>query len=121
MRLPTLLFALLGLGLLAPASQAAGGTPESMLPWPKKNEVLAYHSCGCADACWVAEVRQRSSKAVRARLHCDCEKLSYWSAASADEEVIGATCAAINDQPDKFELIPRLMLEKDQPRPSITR
>jgi len=121
MRSARLLIALLGLGLHLPLSLASGGTPESTLPWPKKNEVLAYHSCGCADACWVAEVRQRSSKAVRARLRCDCETLHYWSAAGAREEVIGATCAAINDQPGKFELIPRLMLEKDRPRPSVAR
>jgi len=102
-------------GLVVSTAHAAGGTPAQQLPWPTRGEVLVYRSCGCADACWTAEVRHRATGAVRARLHCDCETLSYWSAASKREEPIGATCSAVNDQPDKAAAIRRLLIERRAP------
>lgn len=63
---------LAGLGL-----HASGGTGAYRLDWPHPGEVLTYRACGCADACWVAEVRHRRTQALQARLRCDCETLFY--------------------------------------------
>jgi len=96
---------ILALLLLAgPTAWAAGGTNEYELDWPQQDEALMYRSCGCADACWVAEVRERSSQQVKARLRCDCSELSY-SADGAAEQPLAESCAAINAGPDKGALI----------------
>ena len=83
---------------------AAGGTNEYELDWPVQGEVLMYRSCGCGDACWVAEVRERASQQVAARLRCDCSELSY-SADGTTEKPLAESCAVINAGPDKGALI----------------
>lgn len=66
---------LLGLAGAAAASCCNG---ISRLNWESRHDILEYHSCGCADACWVAELRQKKTRRLKARLRCDCEK-SYVS------------------------------------------
>lgn len=87
----------LTLSLAGVNAQAAGGTGEYDLDWPVRGERLAYHSCGCADACWVAEVRSRQSRAVTSRLRCDCQKLYFWLPGRA-EQVVAEDCSATNNQ-----------------------
>lgn len=80
----------------AAAANAAGGAREYKLDWPERHEVLAYHSCGCADTCWVAEVRNRQSRQRKARLRCDCEKAFYALGARGAENPYSETCDALN-------------------------
>lgn len=98
-RLPLTLALLLGLPV-GPVT-AAGGTGEYSLPWPVAGETLAYHACGCADACWVAEVRDAASQRVKARLRCDCEALHAIYPWPGRERAIADSCSSVNDQPDK--------------------
>lgn len=81
------------LAMMAGAARASGGTGEYDLDWPVRGERLAYHSCGCADDCWVAELRR--GRAVRARLRCDCEKLYFWRPGGG-EQLVGEECSATN-------------------------
>lgn len=81
---------------------AAGGTGEYELPWPHQGEVLMYHSCGCGDACWVAEVRERRSRKVLNRLGCDCSSLSYAAGGQRKRSrPLQESCDEINDSSDK--------------------
>jgi hypothetical protein len=58
----------------------SGENTTYVLDWKNPAETLEYHVCGCADSCWVAEVKIKKTRALKARLRCDCEKL-YVSAA----------------------------------------
>lgn len=91
---------LLALSSVVFEARASGGTGEYDLDWSRRGERLAYHSCGCADACWVAEVRNRQSRAVRGRLRCDCEKLYFWQPGHGGERVVAESCDETNN-PDK--------------------
>lgn len=84
---------------------ASGGTDEYELPWSHKNEVLMYHSCGCADSCWVAEVRERKTKNVLNRLSCDCTSLSYSKDGRERDTPIHESCEAMNESTNKAGLI----------------
>ena len=77
------------------AAHAAGGTGEYPLPWPTAGEVLVYRSCGCGDACWVAEVRDARKRTVKARLRCDCEQLHASVAPGLKEALHAERCEAI--------------------------
>ena len=92
--------ALLGFLCVVPA-WGAGGTGESLLAWRHPGEVLVYRSCGCADACWVAEVRDRRSQRAKVRLRCDCEVLHFERLAVAAAPVALGSCAALNGSGDK--------------------
>ncbi|MFZ6679769.1 hypothetical protein [Undibacterium sp. Tian12W] len=87
---------------------ASGGTGEYTLNWPVRGELLAYHSSGCADACWVAEVRKKSTRQVRARLRCGGDQLYFSRAGKGKEQLLSEGCASYNDSNDK----PRLISEK---------
>jgi len=93
--------------LLAASGQlpASGGTGEYTLDWPVRGELLAYHSSGCADACWVAEVRKKSTHQVRARLRCDGDQLYFSQAGKGREQLLPEGCASYNDSEDKLRLI----------------
>ena len=95
------------LWLLASMSStfAAGGTPPTPLDWRVPGEVLVYRSCGCADACWVAEVRDRRTQAVKARLRCDCETLHFERVAVAAKPVALGTCDTLNGSDRKGDAI----------------
>ena len=75
------------------------------LPWKKPGEVLEYHACGCADSCWVAEVRNARSRALKGRLRCDCEQLHATLGPRGAERVYAPSCLAINDSADKSQSI----------------
>ncbi|WP_162042619.1 hypothetical protein [Undibacterium sp. YM2] len=95
---------------------ASGGTGEYTLNWPVRGELLAYHSSGCADACWVAEVRKKSTRQVRARLRCDGDQLYFSRAGKSKEQLLPEGCASYNDSNDKPRLISEklMMLLRDQ-------
>lgn len=96
--------------------RAAGGTPPTPIPWPHPGELARYHSCGCGDACWVAEVVDRKTTRVKARLRCDCEALRFNATpADAAKEVELGRCDALNDRADKPDAI-RARLEALVPR-----
>ncbi|XZG69045.1 hypothetical protein ACTSKR_10310 [Chitinibacteraceae bacterium HSL-7] len=85
---------------------AFGGAPYSM-PWPYPDERLRYHSCGCADACWVAEIIHRGASI--ARLRCDCQRLyGQWD---GPERLLAPSCVQINEAADKAEGIRSAMEE----------
>ncbi|BBB62187.1 hypothetical protein UNDKW_3914 [Undibacterium sp. KW1] len=104
--------------LLIASSQllASGGTGEYTLNWPVRGELLAYHSSGCADACWVAEVRKKSTRQVRARLRCDGDRLYFSRQGKGKEQLLPEACASYNDSNDKPGLISEklMMLLRDQ-------
>ncbi|GKT01120.1 hypothetical protein AVKW3434_17045 [Acidovorax sp. SUPP3434] len=83
----------------------AGGTGAYALDWPHAGEALTYRSCGCADACWVAEVRDRRTKALKARLRCDCETLHYQQASAGPRESVVGACEPINGSERKPEAL----------------
>lgn len=96
---------LLLLMVFAEVCQASGGTGEYALPWAGEGEVLMYHSCGCADSCWVAEVRVRGTDEVRGRLSCDCQSLAYAPDARGPATSLHESCEPINESSRKAELI----------------
>ena len=83
---------------------------DSRLPWKFKGERLIYRSCGCADACWVAEVKDAKKSKVKARLRCDCTKLFYSLGGATEESVLESSCDSVNN-PAKFKIIPKIMLK----------
>ena len=89
----------------ASAAWSAGGTVATALPWRHPGETLVYRSCGCADACWVAEVRDRRTSAVKARLRCDCEVLHFERLAVAASPVTLGSCEALNGSERKADAI----------------
>ncbi|PJI97543.1 hypothetical protein CLU85_2335 [Acidovorax sp. 69] len=82
-------------GAIAPrGAQAGGGTGSYPLGWSRPGEVLEYRSCGCADACWVAQVKNRQTRQTLAALRCDCAKAYATVGARGRERVYAETCAA---------------------------
>ncbi|MDC8757019.1 hypothetical protein [Janthinobacterium fluminis] len=79
------------------------------LPWAEKKEQLTYRSCGCADGCWIAELRERQSKRLKASLRCDCSNLLAVYPAKSSERALQKNCAEINDRVDKMEAISQKM------------
>ena len=78
---------------------------EYQLDWPVSGEELIYHSCGCADSCWVAEVRlAKAEKPLIAKLRCDCEKL-YFTDKTGVERVVAENCDELNTD-NKMDMIP---------------
>ena len=63
------------------------------LAWPDAHEVLRYRSCGCGDACWVAELRVRKTQRIKARLRCDCERLHLTSPWPGRERLYSDSCS----------------------------
>ena len=84
---------------------ASGGTGEYTLDWPVRGELLAYRSSGCADACWVAEVRSKTTHRVKARLRCDGEKLYFFQTGKSREQLLPQNCSAYNESNDSASLI----------------
>ncbi len=84
--------------LLALASPALWSYP---LDWGRPDESLEYRSCGCADSCWVAEVKNRRTQQTLARLRCDCERLFSQTGARDPEVERAPSCAAFEGTADK--------------------
>lgn len=93
----------------APGVHASGGTGSYELPWRTRGEVLEYRSCGCADSCWVAEVRNTRTKALRGRLRCDCERLFYMPGPHGPERVQAQSCGFAEGAADKPQAIAKTL------------
>ncbi|MBB6558631.1 hypothetical protein HNP48_001295 [Acidovorax soli] len=87
------------LALASPTLSAAGGAYP--LDWGRSGEVLEYRSCGCADSCWVAEVKNRRTRQTLASLRCDCERLFSRVGARVPEVQRAPNCAAFEGVADK--------------------
>lgn len=98
---------LLFLALAAAGGASAQSGHQYKLDWSVPGEELIYRSCGCADSCWVAEVRSIRKKTVKAKLRCDCEKL-YFSSASDAERVVSESCDAFNEDGKMDRIAPRI-------------
>ena len=97
------------LATLAGTAAASSDPGTASIAWANKSEVLTYSSCGCADSCWVAELRERASKRLKARLRCDCATLFARHPANASERELPGSCSAINDSDDKMAAIAQTM------------
>jgi hypothetical protein len=95
-------FLLISIGIDAYASSHPG---LFTLTWANKSERLTYRSCGCADSCWVAKLRERKTLHIKAILSCNCENLYFIFPINSKEEALGKSCNKINDSSDKFKLI----------------
>lgn len=100
-----ILVAILPITLLSVSGKAlaSGGNPIIQLPWEPKTETVEYHSCGAADACWVAQVKNRKTKKRIALLRCDGEKL--FSGMGRHPETIAAENCHQFETDDKFNEI----------------
>jgi hypothetical protein len=87
---------------------AFGGHEIQELDWNNPTETLKYHTCGCADSCWVAEVRSRKTNQLKARLACDCEKLYVSLDAKTPDRIYKNDCSEFETD-EKFKKIPRAM------------
>lgn len=96
-----LIISLLVLGGAFSAAYAESGKFQT-LDWDNSKEKLIYHSCGCADACWVADLRDKASNTSKIRLSCDCEKLHLKIGKA--ETVYQENCRAFENM-DKFQHI----------------
>jgi hypothetical protein len=74
------------LGALLLPVLARAGAYEYTLPWENPAQELKYRNCGCADACWIAELRSKKSGNLLVKLRCTCEKLMVTSAADVKKE-----------------------------------
>ncbi len=94
----------LGIALLlcANGAQAQASHIPRTLDWSRSDEVLTYRTCGCADACWVAEVTDRRTHILKARLRCDCETLLAYRPLAEPARTVEGRCEAVNASGDKF-------------------
>lgn len=106
----TLINLALAVACLSPfGARGSSGNPTLYLNWKTKGESLTYRSCGCADSCWVAELRKVPSKKLVVRLKCDCEKLLVSREESPSQtplDVYRETCAGF-DSTGKLDKIAR--------------
>lgn len=68
------------------------GSQVYNLDWNDPREVLEYHSCGCADSCWIAELKDKKKKSLKIRLRCDCERLYVAYKSLKKERVYKTNC-----------------------------
>ena len=97
------------LAMLAQTAAASSDPGTASLAWANTSEMLTYSSCGCADSCWVAELRERASKKLKASLRCDCATLCARYPANSGERELPGSCSAINEQNDKMAAIAQTM------------
>jgi hypothetical protein len=103
------LFAAILTGSLAGPAYASSSPGTYVLEWGRKSEQLTYRSCGCADSCWTAELRDRRSKRLKAILRCDCESLLAVYPVKSAERKLHETCDAVNESTDKMKAISETM------------
>lgn len=86
------------------------------LSWPNQKETLEYHTCGCADGCWVAELRKIDTRELKAKLSCDCEKL-YLAKGTHHAQLYADSCSAFEID-EKFKEITKEMhkINRRQPK-----
>ena len=102
--------AVLAFMLLAFTGQAiaARGKPITRIDeWKPTTEILEYHSCGMADMCWVAEVKNKKTKRRVASLRCDGEKL--FSILGKHPEIVAAENCHLFENESKFQEIPKAL------------
>lgn len=75
------------------------------LDWPRSDQVLSYRTCGCADACWVAEVSDARTRVLKARLRCDCETLFIYRPGAEPQREVAGPCEDLDRSGDKFGAI----------------
>lgn len=83
---------------------ASSGNHIVQLSWGSKAEVLEYHSCGAADVCWVAQVKNKKTKKRIAMLRCDGERL-FSRVGRNPEAIAGEDCHKFESE-NKFQEIP---------------
>jgi hypothetical protein len=105
---PTQLLILSLLTVSGGLADASSDPQLSTLDWPVKSEKLTYRSCGCADACWVAELRTWNRKRLKAKLRCDCSSLYVTYPVNTAEQKRAGSCP-MNDEPDKMAEISKEM------------
>lgn len=99
----------LGVGLLMWVGLVEASYPPVVysVPWSRPGEYATYQSCGCGDACWVAEVKSRLTHRMLARLSSDCQQV-YFRRRGGSPRVLGLTVDRF-EQEDKFALIARVL------------
>lgn len=97
----TQLFILSFLTLYGGFANASSDPQLYTLKWPVKGEQLTYRSCGCADGCWVAELRTGNRKRLKAKLQCDCSSLYVTYPMNEAEQKRAESCP-MNNGPDKM-------------------
>jgi hypothetical protein len=107
--MPRRVLAALIISLLAQSAYSAGQPNTYTLTWAEKSEQLTYRSCGCADGCWIAELRERKSKRLKASLRCDCSNLLGRYPAKTPEIEFKKSCSLIHDREDKMDAISQTM------------
>jgi len=75
---------------------------QQNLDWNNPKEKLVYHSCGCADACWVADLQDIQTKKSKIQLSCDCEQMIL--KVDGKETMYEKNCQAFEKR-DKFKVI----------------
>jgi hypothetical protein len=105
----TILVFILPLVLLTLSAKllASSGNPKAQLAWEPKTEILEYYSCGAADACWVAEVKNKQTKKRVVQLRCDSEQL-FSSLGHSPEVVVAENCQQFEDD-HKFQEITNVL------------
>lgn len=102
----------LAFSITVPAAAQTGAPFE--LDWPHSGERLVYGSRGCADECWMADVRDKRGNRLIGRLQCDGKTLSYDQPSVRAKGIVVGTCDDINDSAargvkSKFEAIPEIL------------
>jgi hypothetical protein len=72
------------------------GSGVYQLDWEKPTEYLEYHSCGCGDSCWVAELKIKKTKKLKIGLMCDCEKLFVYYKNKKQKSLLDNNCDKFN-------------------------
>lgn len=103
------------MALLGGYANSSSNPQAYTLPWKGKGEQLTYRSCGCADACWIAELRERKTKRLKASLRCDCSSLLVTYPAKSVERELTKSCSRINDSADKASAISAEMMNVVRP------
>lgn len=99
---------LLAITILLGAGQCAAsfGNPADQPLWTGKQERIVYNTCGCADSCWIAELKDRQTRRTKAALRCDCQQL-YFKRAGQREHVIEDNCNVFENAAGNKEAIIR--------------
>ena len=92
--------------LVAGQCAASSGNPADQPLWTGKKDHIVYNTCGCADSCWIAELRDRQTRRPKAALRCDCQQL-YFKRAGQRERVIEDNCEAFENAEGNKEAIIR--------------
>lgn len=100
-------FLLLLLIFASDLSIASSGNSVTQIAWHPRWEILEYRSCGAADACWIANVKNRKTNRSVATLRCDGEKL-YSRVGEGPERLEAENCYAFESE-EKFQVIPRTL------------